>query len=274
MGYGLALSRNLVGASQRADSRTGQANREHLRMCKSNPLAVIALGLWALCLFSCSHEEQLWSTDSGLRTVKVVKVRTEDLKLKQTHHELRVTDKPPVIFTPFSETSSVERREVPFIPVGEPTAMEQRNVVYLPSASFTQEDAESIAYLLGNGSEVHGIHGFRLGQPDDYDLHFRQEGSPVVVVSIAGAAWCKQGGLETYLGELDERQNLVLKAYLPEFAQPRAARGEPPLPSLSELAQYADRQGKTLGQTFTLIDPNVAAASPTATPSPTSSAVR
>jgi hypothetical protein len=243
-------------------------------MWKSKPLTVIALGLWALCLFSCSHEEQLWSTDSGLRTVKVVKVRTEDLKLKQTHHELRVTDKPPVIFTPFSETSAIERREVPFIPVGEPTAIEQRNVVYLPSASFTQEDAESIARLLGSAQERHGIHGFRLGQPGDYDLRFSREGSPVVVVSIAGATWCKQGGLETYLGELDDKQNLVLKAYLPEFAQPRAARGEPPLPSLSELGQYVDSQGKTLAQTFTLIDPSVADASPTASSSPTTPAVR
>jgi hypothetical protein len=87
------------------------------------------------------NEERLWSTDSGRRSVEVVRLRQNAAAHQRIYHQLRVSDKPPVDFDPFSETSKPERREVPFVAVGEPAPLERRNIVYLLVAYQTDTAA-------------------------------------------------------------------------------------------------------------------------------------
>lgn len=226
----------------------------------------------SLLALSCSSTttRRLYAADTGLRSVEVVEVQTSDPKLNRTVRKLLVSDKPEIVFEPFSETSTVEQREAPFHAVGAPPApIERRNIVYLPASSFTEDEAYSIARLLGSTEdrEKHGIDGLRVGSPESLEQRFESPGGKTtVVVSVDGAAWL-EGANTGHLGRLESQKTLVLHSYAPDFLAPEALQGQPPRPSVEELGRFVDRrEGKTLGQTYTLQVPKSSSPTPAATP--------
>lgn len=211
------------------------------------------VALLFLSLTGCTTEERLAQVSDGSRTVTVVRVRENGADASPTYFELRVAGKPPVRYQPLSPTSSVERLDAPFIPVGDSSLPPHaRNIVYLPRGSFSQNEAKACAELLAS-QKGHGINGFRLGQPSDYAMLFHNQSSEIrVVVGLNGVANLAEGD---YLGELNEKGEMVLNALKPEFARLREERGSKRLPQIGELARLFTDDGVEFGSKFRVVAP-------------------